>query len=317
MAGQTSNMNQFAISPETTAFTYLAPVSGEYIPHKGGEFDETHEMVVLEDGMGLISSTRERKVSKLMGSGAIPFPLGARTSGIIFGALIGRNPVTTGAGPYVHTYTPLNSNAHQTCSIVRIPSVGSQKFFTGQMLDTASIKADMNGEQISLETTWMGGPTVSQSNVTPAYSTEDYFYPDQLTLEIKDSGVSFTSADGVINNVTVDFAKNVLASGQLGSNKVTRVYNQNFECSGTITTYRAGDTEFAEAIGNNRKKMRLIFTSGTNKIEIQLNELSFSEPKVSADINGIETLERQFVVHRAVSNVSIILTNGQSAYPLT
>lgn len=318
MAGQSGNLNQFAVSPEGTAFTYAAPIAGEYVPHKGGDFDETHEQVVLEDGIGNISSTRERRVSKLMGSGTIPAPLSTKTSGILLGGIFGKNPTTTGSGPtYTHTYSVLNTNAHQTFSIVKIPVVGDQKFFTGQMLDTSSISIDMNGEQITMDNTFMGGPTVSQSDVTPSYADEDFYYPDQVTVEIVDAGASFSSADEVINNITIDFAKNVFAAGQLGTNKVTRVFNQNFECSGTITTLRESDADFDEAIGNNAKKLQVIFTSGTNVLTLILGELSFSDPVPGSDLNSIQTLERQFVVHRAAANVTATLVNGISAYPLT
>lgn len=318
MSQQTSNLIQFYISPETTAGTYLAPVTGEYLPHGGGSFNRTKEMVTLSVGMGNISNTKKQRISKLMGSGTIPTPLGARMAGNLLMAIMGKVPVTTGAGPYAHAYTVQNDNSHKTFSIGRIDAQGGQSHFTYGMLSSWSLSYEANGDPVMLDTEWMSKDESAQSDVTPAYeTTEDFFYPDMITLELQDDGTGFTGANVDVKSFTLSGNKNLQEITKGGTASVQGFKNGEFTVEGSLTIDKQDSVAFDEAFTNTDKEMKLTITSGTNILTFTLGNLNFGNPEVSTDLGGLEQLTRSFIVNNAVVEFTASLTNSVTAYPRT
>jgi hypothetical protein len=320
MAGQTTSKIQYAISPESTAGTYLAPVSGEYLPHGAGSFNDTKEMVFLEASTGGLSTTQERKISKLMAAGNIPTPLGKKSAGNILAAIFGQFDASpTGSNPYTHDYTVLDSNSHKTFSIVRIDDLGSQRHFPYGTLNTASMEVSMNGDPIFVKTDWVSQASASQSDVTPAYDTgELFFYPDNLTVEIQDEGDAYTgTANLTLEGFTLNVDKGADPRGALGTTGLSTILTTNFAVTGSITNLKQNDTAFNEALTDQVKAMQVTIGDGTHSITFDMDSLTFDAPELSTDLNGAEIMTRDFTVHKADSTFSASLVNDVAAYPLT
>jgi hypothetical protein len=319
MSAQSTDLIQYAISPEGSYGTYAAPVSGEYLPRSDAGFNESMEQVDLNASKGDVSPFQQSRVSKVMGAGAISVPVGSITSGIILGAIAGADDATpSGSDPYTHTPVPVNSNGGLSYSIVRIDSQGGQKFFTGARPVSIGLSWEMNGEPLFWNTEWLSKGKTSQSNVTPAYADEVFFYPEHVTIDIVNSGVSFGTTDYPYEAFELNFNFNSEARGSAGQTSINQVYrNLPFEITGSITTLKDGDTEFQEAFTNTYKAIRINMVNGTNTIVIDLNELSWGAPTLDTGLSTMETIQRPFKVHNAINNYTASITNGQAAYPLT
>ena len=323
MAGQTSALIQIAVSPEAVPGTYLQPVANEYLPKaEGVSFNDAKEMVALKAAKGNISTTEERRISKLMGTGSIPTPFGSKTAGNMLAAIFGQydaSPTDNGGGSYTHDYTVNNTNTPTSFSIVRIDGLGGQKHFTYGLLNTGSFTATANGDPIILETEWMSRASEAQSDVTPAYfSDEVFFYPDHLTLEIINEDGSFTGTTVGVDefSLTVDHA--VDARGITGQAGVDSVYWTDFIVTGSVVIVKEDNVAFNEALTNQNKAIRVTITDGgANTVTFTMSSLTFENPEVTTDNHGIEQLTRGFEVHNPVDNFSASLTNEVAAYPLT
>lgn len=320
MAAQSTDLIQYAISPEGTYGTYAAPVASEYFPLSDAGFDEQVEKVQLVASRGDISPMLEQRVSKEMGSGAISVPVGTITSGIIMGAIAGADDASpTGAGPYVHAPTLVNTNSPLSYSIVRVDGQGGQKHFTGARLGSAELSWEMNSDPLFWNTNWMSQGTSAQAGVTPAYADETFFYPDQVSVDIVDSGAAFSTTDYLYESFSLNFDFAMEARGAAGQLSIREVFRGlPFSITGSITTLKVDDAELQEVFANQARAIRINMDNGTDSLVIDLNELTW-DAGYSRDTgrSTMETLTRPFTVHNAINNVTMTLTNSQAAYPLT
>lgn len=316
---QIGSLVEYSLSPEATAGTYVAPVSGEWLENAGGEFDSVKEDVELTASAGDISAIRKRALATEMGQGSIVTPIGTVTIGTILGGLFGSYDASpTGAGPYTHSYTIQNDNDHQSFSINLVDPEGTQRVYTNQLMDTFEIEAEAGGEFVLATMEFLGDKESTESTETPAYATQDYYTPDQVTVEIQTAAGSLTGTGNTnVESLSLSVEKNVDARPKLGATNMYSVHNQRITVTGSLTTELSGDTDRAFALTDGTKAMNIILTSGTNVITLTLGELSFESPTVTKDLDGISMLERPFVMHDVTSNFSATLVNDTALYPLT
>lgn len=319
MAAQSTDLVQYALSPEATYGTYSAPVANEFLPKSEASFNESMEQQELQASRGAVSPMLERRVSKIMGAGNINVPMGEITSGIFIGAIAGQDDDSpTGSDPYTHNPAPVNSNGGISYSLVRIDDQGGQKFFVGARPVSISFTSEMNGAPLFWNSEWLSQGTTTQSDVTPAYADEGFFYPEHVTIDVVDAGVSFGPTDYLYENFELNFEFNSEARGQGGSTGVRQVFrNLPFSITGSLTTLKEDDTEFQEAFTNQYKAIRVSIDNGTASMQIDLNELSWGAPSLDTGLSTMETMTREFTVHSAINNFDISLTNSQAQYPIT
>lgn len=320
MARQTGSLIQYAISPEATAGTYLAPISGEWLPRgEGSSFNDSKEMVALKASRGDISSGLQRRISKKMGAGSIVTPLGNLNAGNVLMAIMGKNPVTTGASaPYSHAFTVLHdSNAHKSFTVVRLDEEGTERTFTYAMLNSAEISWSANGDPIMANMEWMSKPSDTEADVTPGYDNDElFFYPDMVTLELVDESASFSAPNMDVKSASISFNKNLQEIVKAGTPDVQGFIAGNFEVSGNLEIDKVDDTEFNKTFLNTDRKIKVVFTAGTSSLTITLGELTFDNPTLGTDLDGIETISRAFTVNKSATEVTATLVNTEAAYPM-
>lgn len=312
----------YAFSPEGTAETYDAPVTGQFLEQDGSaNYNDAIEQVARRTAKGTRGTFRERRVSKKNGSGEIPHILSSKTALDTFSCILGKDPAETSTSTYTFT-SKSDSNLIKTATVARInTATGLQKQFAGAMVNTATIEGEANGDFIMNNLNLLGGKIVDQTDLTVEFfSDEEAYTPDNVTIKIASNKAGIAGATALPwQSFSTQFDNKVEVRGQGGSIEQQYMISNGFDVTGSFGIDKENDTDFQAAIDGDTAAMQILLSKNSHTITINLDVISFESPEIDQSLEGPLILNRNFEVQEPDTNVSIVVDNGVviADYPYT
>lgn len=279
------------IWPETTAGTKVS--AAHWPPKVSGVVKPMVESIRDTSGYGVIDEVYNSDVIKEMTVFPLSGNLSDQFAGYLLFAALGAKWVS-GAWPYTHTFTRLNSNSHKTFTLWGYDPVGTISSAYA-MLNDLEINAAV-GEYVTFSANFTGKKAVSESTPTPSYAAENFFRARDCTVKFADSEAGLSGATAVeLTRVKLTINKNLYVHHVLWSVDVDSIYNQQFTVTGDMELLWEADTYLALARANTAKFMSISLVNtdvtlswGWNPtVTLTLGKVKFEEWDITDDNNGI------------------------------
>lgn len=304
---------QLVIAEESIYGTYVAGTRGFEFTEESLQFER--EMI---ESMGIragrrIQSRFAQGVQRVAGD--VTLELSPQGMGLLFKHIFG-GVVTTGAGPYVHTFTPGDlSGKSLSVQVGRPFSTGTVQSFSmlGTKITQAEISAEVN-DYAHLQLSLYGNhEDTAQTLATAAYPTLTPFVFTQGVLTVAAAGVDVRNFTLNIDNAliidrhfmratTPERSKEPLEGGY---RQITGSFESDFESLTAYNRYIAG-TQAA---------MVLTFTSGTNTLVITMNVRFDGETPTISSPDDLVALNMGFKALSPTSDaaaITAVLTNSDT-----
>ncbi len=260
------------LAPESVYGTYVAPT-------KFYEF--VSESLALN--IDRIESSGIRADSRVMRSddwtpgnswieGDIELELSTKNWAFLFGHILGGTVVTTGAGPYVHTYSGPGSLTGKSLSaqIGRPSTDGTVRAFSlaGCKVNSFELSCDVGTDPVPCTLGIVGkSETTATALTTPSYtSSNDIFAYTHGAVTVGGSSVPVKSA-----TVTIDTPMDS-ERFYIGQPTISEpLENDIRDITGELTMDFASLTQYALFTGGSEAAVVLTFTRGTNVISFTFN----------------------------------------------
>lgn len=305
----------------TKASTFLS------IPKLNVDFDDKANKAISAESLGNISEQGSQAiVTSRFSEGKIDGEINANTFGLILLATFGSDtPSAYSTSAYKHTYSLVNTNAHQSLSILAYDPIGST-LFKGCVLDTLDI--DINESDIVKFTAGFKGKKGNDDSTTVSNASADYkFVGRDLEFKVAANQAALAAASAVsVKELKVTINKNSDYDWVLGTLEPETISNRQFMIKGTVTlnyedrTWRDYMTNGTlKAMGIKLTDTRDVIGSSGNPIfYIELPIVEFSQWESSRDNDKISDQKINFSAlwdisnNRLISEVSI--TNTTASY---
>ena len=313
------------IGKETTRGT--AVTAGFWIPWTALNHEGKVENAFCEAAQGTIVDAFDADVVKEWAEGGFECLLGSEHCGLILLSLLGSVSTATASGEtvvYDHTYTLQESAQHQALTLA-VDQANGDKNYPLAMISTLSIAYERG--QIIGYTCNMMSKKGATATLTPSYSTENKFRPQDFSVKVASaiSGLTGASAISDVKALSLEFNKNLESDDVLGSTEPTDFLNKNLNITGEITITYDNQTYENLALNGTHQAMRIDLTNsdttiGTSEnptLTIDLAKCVFEEVSFERGLNDIitQTLTFRAVYSQSDSKVGeIVLTNEQSSY---
>jgi hypothetical protein len=248
--------------------------------------------------------------------GSITVPMDVNNIGYWFKLLIGQ-PVTSGAGPYTHTFK-IDSAVCLPSAVIEVgfPDVPFYKKFNGMKANSISVQQGGDGEYTA--TFNLIGTTMTEDTTTMDASPTVHSLVNfrQFDTSLKEGGVTFTKG----TNLSLDLSNNL--DGGLytigGGGTRTAIPEGTFSGSGQLTYLFDTTGIVTKAIASTETSIEVIATRGSESLSIDLNEVEFglSLPKIAgpAGVTHQISFSSYYDNDAAASQVVITLVNSIASY---
>ena len=298
--GHVGSLREIAMVVEGTKGTKEALGTADWLAHEGYDFSPRIEKMESTSGMGRIEARNRGDIMHEWSEGSLPLLLSKDNAERVMTAIMG-NEGTSG------DYEITNTNAHKSFTIyTKDPTAGS-KSYAGCMANTITL-AIQPEQYVEVGMDLIGGKEVSESPLTPAYTTTDEILkPKQVLVKIADNyaGLAAASAITTVANVNINFEKNVTPVWAVGSLVPEDIHNQRMGITGDMTLKFDADTYRTLGLSDTTKAMSVEIISGTYGFVLEFPGLDFEDWSAEPGLDGIVTNTIGFK-----SNFSD-LTNGQ------
>lgn len=235
-------------------------------------------------------------------------------TGNLLMAMLGADAVT-GAGPYNHVFTLLNSGLRPSYTVgIFDGGAATSQQAAGCVFNSVSLKF-ANPGMLTVDAQAEGKIAItSATKSTATYDTSLPFLPWQAALTIA------TVANTKLVDLSLDIKSAVaLNFGVNGSQDASNFVSDPVEVSGTMTFDSSDYSELTEYLSNTQPAVSILFTSGTNTLTLQMSKCAFIDPTALDHSKPNLTTTASF---RAIANstdagtgdgpIKITLVNGQT-----
>lgn len=325
MSKYIGGLTQLGLARETTRGTPVVPTFT--VPWVNFTFDDKVAVYNSQEALGVLDDQAEQYIGEKWGEGDIEGEVRDKSFGLILYALMGTE-APTGAGPYTHTYTLLQTSAHPSLTLtVDDPSGAGDYQFPLAMLEKLSLDIKL-GELIKYNATFISKPSESAAAFTGAPTAENKFVPTQVTFKLAATRADLAAATPVkVQNLKIEFNKNLLRKQFLGSMAPDDILNQAFSCEGTFQLPYEDQTYKNYELNNTYKAMSITIQNndvtlaggGSPTIVITLPRVGFKNWTPQRPKGALYEQTIDFKAYRDVTNsealvYSITLLNSQATY---
>lgn len=225
--------------------------------------------------------------------------------------------VTTGAGPFTHTFTVNNTNAAmKTLTILVEDGAIVTERFTNCVVNTLNLEVSDSYAKL---TAGLIGKAPDTGTVTESFAQESEFAYHQMTVKF---GTTIAGVGAAVplkgftlninNNVLLDEAflsgSNTIASGGLVAGRM--------QVTGSYTLHYTDTVELAKYKANTKNACQVAFTQGADVITINLGRLILTSPPKEYNLDGVIVLTQEFAVEFEATDkeITVIIINDTASY---
>lgn len=300
----------------TKEAAFATPVTATHFPPISSEsFRDGPEAISEAQIRGLLSMDPKYKGMQMVsgGFGGVAYP---STLGHLFRAAFG-NPVTTGAGPYTHTFIPPQAAAGvgkadmPPYSITVNRNAVQIKRYFGLVLGKLGLKFTQGG-MLTYDTTWLGkdadvvtAPTLVQNTDTPFQLTANLTRGGSPDITIQDFSIDITNSFEAVKTIN---NTNLIEAIRL-SGKRTITFSGTADFSSTAL--------YDQFVAYTTQAWSIVFTQGPATLTIEIPAALL--PDVSAAVGGDGRITASFSGEAQYDTATsrdlrMILINSIAAY---
>lgn len=256
-------------------------VAAQYsLPKTNITFDDKANKAVSEEGLGsIVGFGNQAIVTQQFSEGNIDGEINSNTFGLLMLALFGTDtPTTVQTSATKHTFTLLNSNAHQTLSIHGNDPV-ADRVFEGCMLDSLDI--DISLENIVKYSASFKGKKGQDSTYAPSYSADYKFVGRDLVVKVADATANLAAASALsLKEVKISFKKNADLDFILGTIEPEGGLNKQIIIEGTLKLNYEAVTMRDYMLNGTYRAMSILLSQTRDTLGSGGTSLYFEFPRV-------------------------------------
>lgn len=325
MSKYIGGLTQVGLARETTRGTPVIPAFT--VPWVNFGFDDKVSTYRSEEALGNLDDSAEQYIGERWGEGDFEGEIRDKSFGLILYALMGTD-TPAGAGPYQHVFTVLQSSAHPSLTLtVDDPSGAGDYQFPLTMINKLSLDIKL-GELIRYSVGFMSKGSESAAAFTGAPTAENKFVPTQMTFKLAANRAGIAAATPIkVQNLKIEFNKNLLRKHFLGSASADDILNQTFSVEGSFQLPYEDQTYKNYMLNNTYKAMSIkimnndvaLSGGGSPYIEIILPRVGFFDWTPARPKGALHEQTIGFKAYRDVTNsenavYTITLQNSQATY---
>ncbi|MBO8169962.1 MAG: hypothetical protein H0Z35_12380 [Thermoanaerobacteraceae bacterium] len=229
-------------------------------------------------------------------------------------------PVTSGTGPYTHTFTPAQDNFSPVCALppytLEVHRDLEQAFqFTGCVVNQLQFNWGVNQKIMQATANILGKDVALIAKTTPSFETNEPFTWHQVNPQV---GNPLTAID-TISAVQISINNNLEAVPTLNNTKtISRIRRNGFRVVEVQFTFEVEDlAEYNRFKNQEENAFQFEFTSGSNKIKFDLPKVRYNAFPLGVGGSGRLTVQVSGKAKYDAATgkaIEITLTNGKVSY---
>lgn len=313
---QPSYLLQVGLAKEITWGTAVA--STTFFPILKPSFETKYESII-DDGYRA-NASKDQAFYQGSGYTEVNLPdmmVYPTATGNLFMAMLGADAVT-GAGPYTHPITLLNSGNPPSYTLTKFDNLtANARQVAGVYFEELDLKfASTNAGTGKLTATAKGRGKIETSVAKPTASFDagSVYLPWQGALTLGGSSNAKLLTFDLALKRTVELQFPVANSQDVQGSTVYVL-----EVTGKLTFAPSDLTEYNDYLNNSQPAFSLVFTSGTNTLTLQMSKAAFESPTLLDHGSPYAKVSASF---RAIANstdagtgnspIKVIVVNGQA-----
>lgn len=288
------------------------PVNPAYwLPYVTMTFFDHTETAAEEQGMGNIADQDSIYVTMTMGEGDIESQLYDQAIPYILMSLLGAAPVTSGGGPYTHTFTMSQTNVPQTLSLYWTDPDRDYMF---PQVVVESLKCSVSPAGIVSWTIHFKSKTARNwTHQTPVFTTlGSKFLHQHLVFKLASNIAGIAAATAIsLKNLEFTIDRKTIFDQVMGTSEPEDILSQTLSVEGTLTLNLEDDTYRNYMLAGTYKSMEIKFLNGANSsFDLQLPRVSFTQWEPDLTINDIAKQKIIFKGNYDSANAQAIITTA-------
>ena len=291
-----------------------------YLPYVTMSFIDKATVVAEEQGMGVIADQDSVYVTMTYGEGDVEAQLYDSAIGYILSSLLGAKPVTTGAGPYTHTYTLSSTNIAQTLSLYWTDP-DRHYMFPQAVVESLKCKVEPSGI-VSYTVHFKSRPAKDWATLTPSFtSLGNKFLHQHLVAKLASTVGGLSAASAIsLKNLEFTIDRKAIFDDVLGTTVPEDILSQTISIEGSLELNLEDDTYRNYMLSNTYRAMDLsLIRSASSSLQLQFPRVSFTEWQPDFALNDIAKQKINFKANydstNALANISTaVLVNSKTSY---
>lgn len=264
------------IAKETVRGTPVAPAY--FIPFAKMSFMDSVETATESQGLGQIADQDSSYVTFQFGAGSVDAQLYDSALGYILMSLLGAAPVTSGAGPYTHTFTMSQTNQAQSLTLYWQDPDRSYVFPLA-IVDSVKLTIAPKG-MVEWSITFKSRKArdfAAQSAVFTSTGSKWLHQHSQLRFAATAGTVSAAS-ETVLKGLDLTISRNTINDEVLGTVDPADVLSQQISIEGTLSLNLEDDSYRLLQNAGTYKAMELKLVNGTtSSLQLIFPRVSFTQ----------------------------------------
>jgi len=313
-----SRRGVLGVALEASRGTAVSPTY--WMPWAKLSFADKIASAAEEQGMGNIADQDSFYVTMQMGEGELDAQIYDSGLGYILSSLLGAVPVTSGAGPYTHTFTLSQSNQAKTLSLYwKDPN--TSYMFPMAVVESLKMSVAPNG-LVEYTVHFKSKKARDWSSENQDFtSTGNKFLHQHASIKLASNiaGLSGATAPS-LKSLEMTINRSVMFDEVIGTSEPEDILSQPIGIEGSFGLNYEDTTYHDYMMNNTYRAMQVQFLRSTSSsLTIQMPRVSFMEWEQDRTLNEISKQKVNFKANYDAANAldiisSCVLVNGKTSY---
>lgn len=297
------------------------PVAPAYwIPNAKMSFFDSIESASESQGLGNIADQDSFYVTFTMGAGSVDAELYDSALGYLLMSLLGAAPVTSGGGPYTHTFTLSQTNQAQSLTLYWKDPDRSYVFPLA-IVDSVKITVAPKG-MVEWSFVIKSKSADDYTSQTPVFtSTGQKFLHQHLQVRLASAVAGLAAATKLaLTQFELNISRNTIYDEVMGTVEPVDILSQQLTVEGNLTLKLEDDTYRNLMRNNTYNAMEIkLLRSTTSSLQLQFPRCSFDQWTPDYTLNAIATQKVNFKGNYDAANAldiisTCVLINQKTSY---
>lgn len=282
-----------------------------WVPYVTMSFFDRANQVAEEQGMGQIADQDSIYVTMTMGEGDVEAQLYDQAIPYILMSLLGAVPVTTGGGPYTHTFTLSNTNVPQTLSLYWTDP-DRDYMFPNVVVESLKVKISPSGI-VEYTVHFKSKTARAWTHQTPVFTTLGAKFLHQHLIFKLAANVAGVAAASALSLKELEFTidRKTIFDEVMGTVEPEDILSQPISVEGTATLNLEDDTYRGYMLNGTYKTMQIkLLGSTSSSLDLQFPRVNFSEWEPDYTLNEIAKQKIKFKANYDSANAQAIITTA-------
>jgi hypothetical protein len=306
------------IAYETVRGTPVVPAY--WMPYAKLSFFDSVDSATETQGFGNIANSDSYYVTFVKGEGSVDAELYDQGIGYILGSLLGAKPVTTGAGPYTHTFTMSQTN--QAASLTLYWTDPDRDYiFPLAVVDSLKVSVKPLG-MVEYTIAFKSKTARNWAHQTPVFTTlGNKFLHQNLVFKLAANVASLAAATNIsLKELDFTIKRDAMFDEVMGTVEPEDVLSQTIGIDGNLMLNLQDDTYRGYMLNGTYKSMEIeLLASANSSLDLRFPRVNFSAWQPDYTLDKIATQKIQFSANYDSANAldiisTAVLINQKTSY---